>query len=259
MQAMYIDTHSHIYEEEFREDREEVIFRSQHADVKYIILPDIDSESRPRMLELHAQYPEMMFCLCGLHPTSVRENFQEELKKIEKELGTRTYYGIGECGIDLYWDKTFYREQIKAFEYQIELAKDMHAPLVVHSRDSIDLILEILKKHPTVNGILHCFPGNAEQAKRAIDNGFLLGIGGVVTFKNSQMAQTVREIGVEHLVLETDAPYLAPVPYRGKRNESAYLPVIAQKIAELVEKDLKKIEEITTQNAVNLFNLQFKN
>lgn len=256
---MYIDTHSHIYGEEFQEDREEVILRSQAAGVKYIILPDIDSTSRNNMLELEAQYPNMMFCLCGLHPTSINENFQEELKKIEKELGTHTYHGIGECGIDLYWDKTFYREQIKAFEYQIGIAKDMHFPLVIHSRDSIDLILEILQKHSAIQGILHCFPGNVEQAKQAIDLGFLLGIGGVVTFKKSQMADTVRIIGPKHIVLETDAPYLAPVPFRGKRNESSYLPLITQKIAEITKEEEKKIEEITTQNAVNLFNLQIQN
>ena len=255
---MYIDTHAHIYEEEFQADREEVISRSREANVKYILLPDIDSESRGRMLELEAAHPDMMFCLCGVHPTSIGENFQEELKKVEKELGTHTYYGIGECGIDLYWDKTFYREQIKAFEHQIGIAKDMHFPLVVHSRDSIELILEILQKHPTVQGILHCFLGNTEQAKRAIGEGFLLGIGGVVTFKNSQMAETVREIGPSHLVLETDAPYLTPVPFRGKRNESSYLPLIAKKIAEITGEEEKKIAEITTQNAANLFNLQIK-
>ncbi len=252
---MYIDTHSHIYDKAFQEDRETAIQRGLDAGVKYLILPDIDSQSRESMLEISAQYPEMMFCLSGLHPTSVHENFQEELKKIEKELGTRTYYGIGECGIDLYWDKTFYREQLKVFKHQLEIAKEMHLPIVVHSRDSIDIILEILKKYPYVQGILHCFPGNVEQAKQAIEQGFLLGIGGVVTFKNSSMAEIIREIGFNHIVLETDAPYLTPVPFRGQRNESSYLPIIAQKVAELTGEDVKKIEEITFQNAMNLFNL----
>lgn len=253
---MYIDTHSHIYEEEFREDREEAVSRAREAGVNYIILPDIDSESRGRMLELESRHPEMMFCLTGLHPTSVHENYREELAKVEKELGTHTYYGIGECGIDLYWDKTWYHEQIKAFEYQLGLAKDMNFPVIIHSRDSLAVILEILKKHTHTQGILHCFPGNTEEARQAIDLGYFLGIGGVVTFKNSQMAQVVRELGTSHLVLETDAPYLAPAPYRGKRNESSYIPLIAQKIAEITGEELKKIEETTTRNAMNLFNLQ---
>lgn len=256
---MFIDTHSHIYEEEFREDREAVIQRASDADVNCIILPDIDSESRNRMLSLTDQHPDMMFPLVGLHPTSVHENYAEELAKVEKEVGIRSYYGIGECGIDLYWDKTYYREQIKVFEHQLGIAQDMNFPVIIHSRDSLAVIFEILKKHPYSRGILHCFPGNAEEARQAIDMGFLLGIGGVVTFKKSQMANTVLEIGPSHIVLETDAPYLAPVPYRGKRNESSYIPLIAHKIAEIVGEEVKKIEEITTQNAMNLFNLYPEN
>ena len=256
---MYIDTHSHLYEEEFREDREEVVLRAREAGVKYIFLPDIDSESRPRMLALSQQYTDTMYPLLGLHPTSVNGNYRDELKKLEKEAGNLSFYGIGECGIDLYWDKTFYKEQIKVFEHQLGMARDLHLPVVIHSRDSLDLILEILQKHPDVPGILHCFPGNVQQAREAIAMGFLLGIGGVVTFKKSVMAETVREIGPDHLVLETDAPYLSPVPFRGKRNESGYIPLIAQKIAEITGVELKKIEEITTQNAMNLFNLHFEN
>lgn len=255
---MFIDTHSHIYEEEFREDREEVIQRALTAQVRYIILPDIDSESRSRMLNLAEQYPEMMLPLAGLHPTSVNENYREELIAVEKEIGTRTYYGIGECGIDLYWDKTYYHEQIKAFEHQLGIARDMNFPVVIHSRDSLEVIFEVLRKHTYARGILHCFPGNAEDARKAADMGFLLGIGGVVTFKKSQMADTLREIGPDHIVLETDSPYLAPVPYRGKRNESSYIPLIAHKIAEITGVETKKIEEITTQNAMNLFNLHPK-
>ncbi len=256
---MYIDTHSHLYEEEFREDRQEVILRAGEAGVRYIFLPDIDSESRPRMLALSQQYPDSMFPLLGLHPTSVNENYRDELKKLEKEAGSQSFYGIGECGIDLYWDKTFYKEQIKVFEHQLGMARDLNFPVVIHSRDALDLILEILRKHPYVQGILHCFPGNAQQAREAIAMGFLLGIGGVITFKKSIMAEVVRETGPDHLVLETDAPYLSPVPFRGKRNESSYIPLIAQKIAEITGVELKKIEEITTQNAMNLFNLHFEN
>lgn len=252
---MFIDTHSHIYGEEFKEDREEVISRARSAGVEKIILPDIDAESRPAMLELQEQHPDMLFPAIGLHPTSVNENYKTELKKVEKELGERTYYGIGECGIDLYWDKTYYKEQLYVFSYQLGLAKETGLPVIIHSRDSLDEIFKALKPYPYIKGVLHCFPGNAEEARRAIGSGFLLGIGGVVTFKNSSMAQVVRDIGPDALVLETDSPYLTPVPHRGKRNESGYIPVIAQKIAELTGKDIKKIEEITTRNAMNLFTL----
>lgn len=256
---MYIDTHTHLYEEEFREDRDEVIGRAVEAGVKYMVLPDIDSESRGRMLELANAYNNSMFPLIGLHPTSVRDNYKEELALVEKEVATRTYYGIGECGLDFYWDKTYYHEQFNALEHQLGIARDMHVPVVIHSRDSLPELFTLLKKHPDVRGILHCFPGNAEEARQAIDMGFLLGIGGVVTYKKSQMAETVREIGIQHLVLETDAPYLAPVPKRGKRNESSYIPFIAEKIAEITGEETKKIEEITTKNAMNLFNLHCEN
>ena len=256
---MYIDTHSHIYEEEFREDREAVVQRAREAGVNYIVLPDIDSESRNRMLDLAARHPEMLFPLAGLHPTSVYENYKTELAQVEKALGNHTFYGIGECGIDLYWDKSYYREQIKAFEHQLGIAKETGLPVIIHSRDSLEVIFEVLKKHPYTRGILHCFPGNAAEARQAIDMGYLLGIGGVVTFKKSQMADTLREIGPANIVLETDSPYLTPVPFRGKRNESSYIQLIAQKIAELTGLETKKIEEITTQNALNLFNLQCEN
>lgn len=252
---MYIDTHSHIYEEEFREDCDEVVARALEAGVKHIVLPDIDSQSRPRMLELAGKYPGTMLPATGLHPTSVRDDYRKELAAVEKQLGLRRFYGIGECGIDLYWDKTYYKEQLKAFEYQLELAKDTHLPVIIHSRDSLEEIFGILKKFPYVRGILHCFSGNKNEAELAGKMGFLIGIGGVVTFKKSQMAETISEHGIENVVLETDAPYLAPVPYRGKRNESSYIPLIAQKIAQITGYEIKKIEETTTQNALNLFNL----
>lgn len=253
---MFIDTHSHLYEEEFREDREESILRAREAGVEYFILPDIDRESRERMLAIEEQYPGIMFPLIGLHPTSVHDDYREELAQVEKYLGTHRFYGIGECGIDLYWDKSTFKEQVKAFEHQLELAKDMNFPVVIHSRNSLDEIFKILKKHPYTRGILHCFPGNVEEAQLACEMGFLLGIGGVVTFKNSEMAKVVQQINPTHLVLETDAPYLTPAPHRGKRNESGYIPLIAAKVAELTGEDIKEIERITTQNAVNLFNLQ---
>lgn len=252
---MYIDTHSHIYEEEFLEDRDEVIARARTSEVKYIVLPDIDSQSRGRMLDLAGQYPDMMLPAVGLHPTSVNDDYRKELALVEKQLGLHRFYGIGECGIDLYWDKTYYKEQLKAFEYQLELAKETRLPILIHSRDSLEEIFRILKKFPYVQGILHCFPGNEKEAELAREMGFLIGIGGVVTFKKSQMAETISKQGIENIVLETDSPYLAPVPYRGKRNESSYIPLIAQKIAEITGCDIKKIEETSTQNALNLFNL----
>lgn len=256
---MYIDTHSHIYESEFQDDRQEVVQRAVEAGVGRIVLPDIDSEARPRMLGLAEMYPGIMLPAIGLHPTSVNENYRQELAEVVHYLGTRPFCGIGECGIDLYWDKSWYREQVKVFEYQLGIAEDASLPVIIHSRDAQEEIFRILKKHPYVRGILHCFAGTVEEARCAIDMGFLLGIGGVVTFKNSGLASIVQEIGADHLVLETDSPYLAPVPFRGKRNESGYIPLIAQKIADTLNTDVKKIEEITTRNAMNLFTLHFEN
>lgn len=252
---MFIDTHSHIYEEEFKEDKEEVIERANNAGVERIIMPDIDAKSRPAMLELSARHPGILFPTTGLHPTSVGEDYKTELKNVERELGEHRYYGIGECGVDLYWDKTYYKEQLQAFSYQLGLAKETGLPVIIHSRNSLDEVFKALKPYPYIKGVLHCFPGNVEEARRAIGSGLLLGIGGVVTFKNSLMAQVIREIGIDAVVLETDSPYLSPVPHRGKRNESSNIPLIARKIAELMVTDVKKIEETTTRNAVNLFTL----
>ena len=252
---MYIDTHSHIYEEEFREDREAVVQRAREAGVNYIVLPDIDSESRNRMLDLAARHPEMLFPLAGLHPTSVYENYKTELAQVEKALGNHTFYGIGECGIDLYWDKSYYREQIKAFEHQLGIAKETGLPVIIHSRDSLEVIFEVLKKHPYTRGILHCFPGNAAEARQAIDMGYLLGIGGVVTFKKSQMADTLREIGPANIVLETDSPYLTPVPNRGKRNESAYVKDTLVKVAGIYGNSPEKVAQVTSDNALKVFGM----
>ncbi len=253
---MFIDTHSHIYAEEFEADRDQVVERALSADVKYIILPDIDRTTRSSMLTLAEQYPRIMLPLLGVHPTSVNASYKEEYAAFEKLLGKYTIHGIGECGIDLYWDKTYYKEQIEVFERQLNIAREMNLPVIIHSRESLSEIFTVLKRqHYNMKGILHCFPGNTEDAKRAVDLGFLLGIGGVVTYKNSLMAEVVKEIGTDHLVLETDAPYLTPVPYRGKRNESSYIPYIAAKIAEILGVDVKKIETTTSNNATNLFNL----
>ncbi len=255
---MFIDTHAHLYEEAFRRDIDEVVQRAKEAGVKGIVLPDIDSASRPGMLELEARFSGIMFPLIGLHPTSVNHQYKAELAEIEKQLANHRFYGIGECGIDLYWDKTFYKEQLKVFEYQMGLAKETGLPVVIHSRESLPKIFPILQKYPYVRGILHCFPGNETDALRACDMGFLLGIGGVVTFKNTSLLSVIRKVGIDHIVLETDAPYLTPAPYRGKRNESGYIPLIAGRIAEILAVETKKIEEITTRNAVNLFTLQIQ-
>ena len=255
---MYIDTHSHIYAEEFDDDREEAVGRAFGAGVERLVMPDIDRKSRSRMMEAAERHPGRLFPTLGVHPTSVDGSWREELKVFERERerGGTDIVAIGECGIDLYWDKTCYKEQIAVFEWQLRAAREMGLPVIVHLRESLPEIFEALERlRGDARGVLHCFPGTAEDAARAIDLGFLLGIGGVVTFKRSAMAEVVRHVGAGPLVLETDCPYLAPAPHRGKRNESGYIPLIAAKIAEILGTDTKKIAEITTNNAMKLFNL----
>lgn len=253
---MFIDTHAHLYQQDFKDDLQEIVERAQENGIGRIILPDIDSKSRNAMLETEARYPDLMCSTIGLHPTSVDETYQQELGLVEKMLGKQKFYAIGECGIDLYWDKSHFKEQVKAFEHQLGIAEDMHLPVIIHARESLAEIFTVLKKHTRIQGVFHCFPGNEADAERACGMGFFLGIGGVATFKNSHLDKVIRHVGIAHILLETDAPYLAPVPHRGKRNESAYIPLIAEKIAEITELPLKKIEDTTTQNATKLFNLQ---
>lgn len=257
---MYIDTHSHIYAEEFDEDREETIGRAFCNGVEYLILPDIDRSSRQRMRGTAERHPGRLFPTLGVHPTSVSGEWREEIKAFERARGQGNIVAIGECGIDLYWDRTYYKEQCATFEWQLRAAHEMGLPVIVHSREALPEIFGILKEqHYNMRGVLHCFPGTPEDAIRAADLGFLLGIGGVVTFKKASMADTVRQVGMSHLVLETDCPYLAPVPHRGKRNESSYIPLVAARIAEILNEDVKKVEEITTNNAMKLFNLPLQN
>ncbi|WP_300596483.1 TatD family hydrolase [Niabella sp.] len=254
---MLIDTHAHIYSKEFDAGRPEMIQRAFDASVTTILMPAIDSETHPSMLEVEAAYPGKCLSMIGLHPVSVKENFKEELQKIEALLKERSFIAIGETGLDFYWDLSFKQQQEAALEQQIEWALEYNLPLVIHSRESTDACLEIIKKYTPsgLRGVFHCFGGSLNQARAIIEAGFYLGIGGVLTFKKAGLDQVLKDIPLEHLVLETDAPYLAPVPYRGKRNEPAYLPLIAQKLAEVYETPPEEIARITTANAKKLFAL----
>lgn len=252
-----IDTHSHIYSEDFNGDIHQIIENSKEAGVEKILLPNIDSESIDPMHSLEEMFPGYCIPMMGLHPTSVKENYQNELDICKNWLDSRKYCAIGEIGIDLYWDKTFVKEQQIAFDTQINWALNFDLPIVIHSRESFDEIFQILEnyKNSNLKGVFHSFSGNLEQANKAIELGFLLGINGIVTFKNSGLDKTIAEIPLEKLMLETDAPYLAPAPKRGKRNESSYVKYTAQKIAEIYQTKIETVAEITSHNARNLFNL----
>lgn len=254
-----IDTHTHLYSEEFDEDRVEMVQRAINKGVTEFYLPAIDSEHHQKMLDLEAQLPNQIFAMMGLHPCYVKpETWENELNLVEKYLNERKFPAIGEIGIDLYWDKSTLDIQIKAFEQQIDWAIERDLPIVIHTRESFDETFEVLerKKNPKLRGIFHCFSGNLEQAKHAIDLGFLLGIGGVVTFKNGKIDQFLNEIPLENIVLETDSPYLAPAPHRGKRNESSYLDLVVGKLVDIYGKNFAEIDEITTENAKRIFNFR---
>ncbi|AQX13834.1 hydrolase TatD [Elizabethkingia meningoseptica] len=251
-----IDTHTHLYSEQFDEDRDEAISRAKEAGVERFYLPAIDSETHEQMLQLEAQYPGEIFAMMGLHPCSVQpETWENELALVKEYIDKRPFCAIGEIGIDLYWDKSTLDIQVKAFEQQIDWAIEKDLPIVIHTRESFNETFEVLerKKHPKLRGIFHCFSGNLEQAQHAIDLGFILGIGGVVTFKNGKIDQFLDEIPLDKIVLETDSPYLAPVPHRGKRNESAYTSLVLGKLVDIYKKDYKEIEAITNKNALNMF------
>lgn len=252
-----IDTHTHLYLNAFKNDITQVIENAKSNAVNLMLLPDIDSESRNSLLELHKQFPKQTRVMLGLHPTSVKENYKEELSLLEDALKNNSCCAIGESGIDLYWDKTFFKEQTEAFIFQIELALSHHLPIVIHSRKSLNEVFSIVKNYSNrgLTGVFHCYPGNLREAEKVIEYGFLLGIGGVVTYKNAEMAEVVRNIDLKHIILETDAPFLPPVPYRGQRNESSYIHTIAEFIAKLKNVTLSEVAEITTDNAMRLFNL----
>ena len=251
------DTHTHLYSSEFETDRKQVVERAIAAGVKKLFLPNIDSSSISGMLSVCNDFPENCFAMMGLHPTSVKENYEEELAVVKDWLGKHKFCAIGEIGIDLYWDKTFLTQQLLAFETQIKWANEFSLPIVIHSRNSFNEIVEVLQKNKKENphGIFHCFSGSKEQAEKAISLGFKLGIGGVLTYKNSGLAQAIADIDLKHLVLETDSPYLTPVPHRGKRNESGYITLVAQKLAEIKNISVDEVAEITTANAKEVFGI----
>lgn len=232
-----------------------MVERAIAAGVTKLFLPNIDSSSVEGMFQLCNQFPENCFPMMGLHPTSVKENYKEELEKLKTNFSKRKMYAVGEIGIDLYWDKTFFTQQQLAFETQIKWANEFSLPIVIHSRNSFNEIVEVLQKNKKENphGIFHCFSGSKEQAEKAISLGFKLGIGGVLTYKNSGLGQAIADIDMKHLVLETDSPYLTPVPHRGKRNESLYITLVAQKLAEIKNISVEEVGEITTANAKEVF------
>jgi TatD DNase family protein len=251
------DTHTHLYSEEFDQDRNEMIQRSIQQGVSRFFVPSIDSKYTAKMYELETQYPENIFLMMGLHPTYVKENYLEELAHVETELAKKKFYAVGEIGIDLFWDKTFLKEQQHAFQHQIQLAKKYNLGINIHCRDAFEEVFEVLESEKATDlfGIFHCFTGDFAQAQRAIDLNMKLGIGGVATFKNGKIDQFLNEIELKHIVLETDSPYLAPVPYRGKRNESSYTRLVAEKLASLYQLPVEEIARITTENSKAIFGI----
>ena len=252
---MFTDTHSHLYSKEFDSDIDKVIINAKSNNVSSIYLPNIDISTIEKMNSLVDKDPRLFKAMIGLHPGSVGSDYVKNLDIIQQELEKNKYVGIGEVGIDLYWDKTYKQEQIDAFETQVKWAKEFDLPVIIHARDAMDLTIDIIEKHQTgkLRGIFHCFTGNTDQAFKIMKLGFYMGIGGILTYKNSGLKQVVHQIPIEYMVLETDSPYLPPVPFRGKRNESAYLVHIASELAEVKNISIKDIAEITTNNAQKIF------
>ncbi len=256
---LLIDTHTHLYSEEFSQDREEMIQRAIHANVKHLFVPAIDSGYTKEMYKVEEQFPDHVHLMMGLHPCYVKpDTYLQELEFVEHELQRRSFYAVGEIGVDMYWDQSTKEIQQEAFQKQIQLAKKHQLPINIHCRDAFDEVFEVLEKEkaPNLYGIFHCFSGDIDQAKKALSYNLKLGIGGVVTFKNGKIDQFLKEIPIEEIVLETDAPYLAPVPYRGKRNESSYLTLVADKLSEIYGLSLQEVADITTKNAKSVFNFE---
>ncbi len=249
------DTHIHLYAEEFEKDRAALINKAISNGISRFYLPNIDSASIKGMLDLEKQYPQQCFAMMGLHPCSVNKSVEDELKLVREWLNKRAFAGIGEIGLDLYWDKTYFKEQQQAFASQIEWALEFDYPIIIHVRNAFKETIELLKTFKTLpRGIFHCFSGTLEEANEVLALGhFKLGLGGVLTFKNSGLDKVAQTIDIKHLVLETDAPYLAPVPFRGKRNEPSYILEVARKLAELKSLELDQVAEITSKNAEEIF------
>jgi TatD DNase family protein len=252
---MLIDTHCHLYSEEFKEDIDNVVKRAEDEKVLQFYLPAIDSTTHNAMLAIEEKYPKKCFPMMGLHPCSVKDNYLQELQLVEQWLAKRKFAAIGEIGLDFYWDKTFANEQYTAFRRQIEMALQYQLPIVIHTRKAMAETIALVKEYSTkgISGIFHCFSGSYEEAVKIIEMGFYLGIGGVVTYKNAGLVQVLEKIDLKHLVLETDAPYLTPVPFRGKRNESSYLKYIAAQIAGVKNISVEEVATVTTSNARKIF------
>lgn len=252
---MYIDTHTHLYDEQLMTEEDAMIARAVAAGVNKMYMPNCDSTTIEGMIHLSKKFPEHCLPMMGLHPTYVKDNYKDELDIVEEWLAKEKFYAIGEIGLDKYWDLTHMSKQIEAFEYQIDLALKYDLPIVIHSREATQDCIDIVKKKQNGNlkGIFHCFGGTLEEAKQIIDLGMYMGIGGVVTFKKSTLGDVIKEVGLANMVLETDAPYLAPMPYRGKRNESAYIPLIAEKIGDIMGMSKEEVGRVTTENAAKIF------
>ncbi|MGO3182570.1 MAG: TatD family hydrolase [Aequorivita sp.] len=254
---MLTDTHTHLYSDAFDEDRQEMMQRAFDLGIKRFFIPAIDSSYTEAMYALEKEYPSNVFLMMGLHPTSVKENYEEELAHVEEQFKARSFYAVGEIGIDLYWDTSTLEIQKIAFKEQIQLAKKYKLPIVIHCRDAFDEIFEVLEteKDDDLFGIFHCFTGTKEQAERAISLNMKLGIGGVVTFKNGKIDTFLNQIPLKHIVLETDSPYLAPAPFRGKRNESSYVALVCKKLSEIYGVSEEEVAQVTTENSKEVFKI----
>lgn len=252
-----VDTHVHLYSEEFDQDRDQMMQRAIQSGISHFFVPAIDSNYTSRMYQLEKDYPENVYLMMGLHPTYVKENYQEELLHVQNQLKERKFYAIGEIGIDLYWDKTFLNQQKEVFRTQIRWAKEYDLPIVIHCREAFEEVFEVLvqENHPKLRGVFHCFTGTLEQALQAISFNMKLGIGGVLTYKNGKIDQFLGGIPLVNIVLETDAPYLSPVPFRGKRNESFYLKYIVEKMSNIYGLNSSEIALRTTENALQIFGI----
>jgi TatD DNase family protein len=250
-----IDTHCHLYDSAFEGDRDFMIQRALETGVHRFYLPAVDRQSETAMLDLEKRYPDICFAMQGLHPCSVKADVEESLRHVDKSLTGRAFAAVGEIGLDFYWDRSFEKQQYQAFHSQIECALHFDLPIVIHSRNSMEQTIGVVREHQKGNlkGIFHCFNDDEKFAREIVELGFYLGIGGTVTYKNSKLPGVLKNIGIDHIVLETDAPYLPPVPYRGKRNESSYITHVAQKLAGIMEMSIEEVATVTTTNALNIF------